>query len=57
MRSVPPDESLRYDVTEAEVIHRDNLHLRIDKGYPGGAAHFGKCSYNSGSYIHVLYII
>ena len=32
-------------------------HLRIDKGYPGGAAHFENCSYNYGSYIHVLYIL
>ena len=31
--------------------------LRIDKGYPGGAAHFGKCSYNYGCYIYVFYIL
>ena len=31
--------------------------LRIDKGYPGGAAHFWNCSYNYGSYIYELYIL
>ena len=31
--------------------------LRIDKGYPGGAAHFGNCSYNTGSSVYVLYIL
>ena len=28
--------------------------LRIDKGYPGGATHFGNCSYNYGGSVYVL---
>ena len=32
------------------------VHLRIGKGYPGGAAHSGTCIHNYGGRISMLYI-